>query len=475
MDSSKSGEPYEKVTAIGKYSWPQVTKWLLMVLVLYAIGSLFISNPFWEVRPNSPINYSHTMYLHGLTIGLAGLVSLVASQLFEMSNRVRKSILICTVAAIILGVTAGAFNRSIDPPNWLHVQVVSFFALDVVLISQVLGFIFTKNVNLRRTLTYWVGLFASISFLIAAVTGDIAGWILEFGNWPHIVGWWAKLAGEKVSDLQANLIMSHSHEIVVSILALLVTMFSWKYGRQLTGVAAIVKRVGEWFVLIGTIVMTIMYVLAGFGGASLQSPTLIVTTQSRVNGPNGLMLIDFVTGVGIMVGGLIVVGAIALGRRINNYEVSKQMKTAIYSISLTWLLLVLTMVGLGYSIEVDMVKYGGPLAANGAAFMFLHQDIIFFLFPALMVVMILVQHWLSAERGRIVNILLRSSVVLCFLGAMVYVLVTPSLLGPGYWIIALGFLFIIISMVYFFVYGSYSAQGNLGITEDQMRSTPSEH
>ncbi|MFO1441774.1 hypothetical protein KDN24_00695 [Bacillus sp. Bva_UNVM-123] len=130
--------------------------------------------------------------------------------------------------------------------------------------------------------------------------------------------------------------------------------------------------------------------------------------------------------------------------------------------------------GLFIQFNMDDYKEGG-LITNIKVYTFVHLDLGFFLFPALMVVMILIQHWLSAEKGRIANILLCAGVILCFLGALVYIIVTPSFFGPGYWIIALGFLLIIIAMAYFFIYASYSAQKNLDMKEDLMSSTYSKH
>lgn len=93
---------------LGKYSWPQVIKWLLILLVLYAIGSVFISNPFSIfVERTTPVDYSRVMYFHGMTVGLAGITSLIVSQVFSLDKKFKKIIFICTVATIIIGVTGG--------------------------------------------------------------------------------------------------------------------------------------------------------------------------------------------------------------------------------------------------------------------------------------------------------------------------------------------------------------------------------
>lgn len=92
-----------KEVGIGKYSWPQVVNWLLIVLVLYAMGSVFIANPFSIFTDRTtPVDYSRIMYFHGLSVGLAGLTCLIVSQVFNLDPKYKKIIFYCTIGTFFL-------------------------------------------------------------------------------------------------------------------------------------------------------------------------------------------------------------------------------------------------------------------------------------------------------------------------------------------------------------------------------------
>lgn len=452
MSQTKENKKALNIDILDKYSWPQITRFLLIVMVIYALGSVFIANPFmYRIGKESVISYSNIMYAHGLTVGLASIVCLVTCQIFDMSNRVRKYILFFAVVGVIIGVIAGAFNRSIDPPYWLWFQVLSFFALDAVFASLIIGFIYVKNNELRHSLTYWLGLVASISFLIAGITGDIAGWILDFGEWPSIIPWWARFVGfESVPRFMSRLIRAHSHIMIASLFSTLIVIISWKYGRLLTGSAVAIKKTGESLVLLGLLLADILFLIDGYGGPLFQTPKVFTSAP----------LTDLVVSIGIMGGGTLVIVSIYFGKRASSYQPSAEKRAAITSISLTWILMFLILSGIGVMMDLNASLWNshgnGVLAENGFSYRFLHQDLTFLLFPAVIIIMILIQHWLSPQKGKMINILLRSGVVLSFLGAMLYVLLIPELKGPGYWVISAGFLLIIISMFYFLLYGKFN-------------------
>ncbi|CAB5524469.1 Uncharacterised protein [Citrobacter werkmanii] len=106
---------YEPEPGLGKHSWPQVIKWLLIILVIYAVCSVFISNPFSIfVDRVTPVDYSRIMYFHGLSVGLAGLTALLVSQIYGLDGKFKKIIFYCTIATILIGVSGGAINRSME-------------------------------------------------------------------------------------------------------------------------------------------------------------------------------------------------------------------------------------------------------------------------------------------------------------------------------------------------------------------------
>src|ERR1700687_3309457 len=57
-------------------------------LGLFAILSFFVSNPFQsEPRAGVGPDYAHVMFLHGLLIGMVGLMALVTLQVFAIRKR----------------------------------------------------------------------------------------------------------------------------------------------------------------------------------------------------------------------------------------------------------------------------------------------------------------------------------------------------------------------------------------------------
>lgn len=446
-----------EVNHLAGIPWTTVVKWFLAVSVVYALGSVFVSIPF---RPqiDHEVDYRNIFYLHGLLVGLASFTVLISADVYSMAGWVRRSALGGMVLAVFFVMLGGIFNTGIEHYWWLRVQVLGFFSLDYVLICLILGFIKTKNQELRNSLTYWVGLLSACSALIAVLIGDLVGYALEFGDLPFdILHRWANFLNEPYETLFSDLVTSHSHQMVVAVLAMVIAMVSWKYGRQLTGVSAKIKKLGEYFVLCGTIIMTFMYEIEGFGGPTMQSPVYFLDPKSAVAGPgpSGLVLVDAVTGIGVMIGGLIIIGAIYLGKNAGvktSQDVEKTIRTVFY----IWLFLVAMMPGMGYFIELNSLAYKQALEIAGISYGFVHQDIGFFLYPALVVLVVFIQHLLPEKPLFQVNRLILIGTALTFAGMMLYVMLKPDYYGPGFYVIGGGFAFILIGILIFFKKGNFS-------------------
>lgn len=234
----------QDILFLKKYSWVKVIKVLILLMLIYALsGFLLVSHPFafYTVRA-STLNYSRIFFLHGLTVGFAGITGLLVSQSFKLSNTIKQICLYATVIAVLIGITGGAINRSQAVKFTLWYQILSMFALDVILVSLVVGFIliFSKQNDTKHQLAYWLGFLSSLSAMIAAFFGDLVGYIMDFGNHPAILGWYAHAVGYTLAQWQDNLLRTHSDMIVVSVLCLLLAITNYKYGRNLTGRAAMV-------------------------------------------------------------------------------------------------------------------------------------------------------------------------------------------------------------------------------------------
>ncbi|KHN58118.1 hypothetical protein OI70_07460 [Dickeya fangzhongdai] len=457
---------------LGKYSWPRVIKWLLIVLVVYAICSVFISNPFSIfVDRTTPVDYSRIMYFHGLSVGLAGITALMISQVYSLEGKFKKIIFYCTILTILIGVSGGAINRSMDDSKLaLWYQVLSFLALDVILITMLVGLILTENRELKISRTYYLVLAASCTAVIAALIGDLAGFILDFGDWPGILGWYAEKIGYTLPEWQDNLLRSHSDMMVVAVIGLILSFVSWKYGQDLIGNAATIKATGEWMAIFGLISLIIIMVVSGFGGSHLQIPHIFTEKgffALRGESVAGIDLGDFVIGTFILLGGLLLIGAILFGKRKTDAVLSKTSKYTISGIFFTWLSIVVTVAGMGFLEEYRADLYNSanpvPLGEYGFAFRMLHLDVSLMLFPAIMVVMLLAQHLLRDEQNKIIQWILRAGVILCSIGSLVYMVLNPKPFGPGYWIVGSGFVFVIAGMIYFFVKSDNQLKDNFNI------------
>ncbi|AIR69428.1 hypothetical protein [Dickeya fangzhongdai] len=457
---------------LGKYSWPRVIKWLLIVLVVYAICSVFISNPFSIfVDRTTPVDYSRIMYFHGLSVGLAGITALMISQVYSLEGKFKKIIFYCTILTILIGVSGGAINRSMDDSKLaLWYQVLSFLALDVILITMLVGLILTENRELKISRTYYLVLAASCTAVIAALIGDLAGFILDFGDWPGILGWYAEKIGYTLPEWQDNLLRSHSDMMVVAVIGLILSFVSWKYGQDLIGNAATIKATGEWMAIFGLISLIIIMVVSGFGGSHLQIPHIFTEKgffALRGESVAGIDLGDFVIGTFILLGGLLLIGAILFGKRKTDAVLSKASKYTISGIFFTWLSIVVTVAGMGFLEEYRADLYNSanpvPLGEYGFAFRMLHLDVSLMLFPAIMVVMLLAQHLLRDEQNKIIQWILRAGVILCSIGSLVYMVLNPKPFGPGYWIVGSGFVFVIAGMIYFFVKSDNQLKDNFNI------------
>jgi hypothetical protein len=404
-------------------------------LVLFAVLSVFISNPFQsETSASATPDYARIMFLHGLLIGMVGLMSLLACQILRLrSTHVRLWITGGAIAATILAAVGGIWDRTIpgsEVPMWT--QIFGFFALDEILLVLLVGIIgeWRTRSPAIRTLPYVGAALATASMLLAAIMGHLAGWIMEFGpNFPPLIGAYAKLAGFASSDdFVGALVGSHSHEMAVAVMAMIVILLAQQFGYGIhKGVIRVLTTTGLLLVAVGTVVMTAMYVAAAF--TTWSPPAWFV---SGPDGANGIASDDVITGILVMGGGVLVAGALVMGRSLFRQPVRLAAAWA-------WLLSFATVVVAGYAIELNTVYYGAgdPKAigaANDAIFTWLHQDIGLFLLPAIVLVMLAVERLINRGQRRpgVIGWTAIAGTTITFVGGLVYVFVTPTLYGPGY-------------------------------------------
>jgi hypothetical protein len=436
--------PDEDSSAMRWAPWLTQRRLVLFVigwLTLFAVIGAFVSNPFQsETSAGAGPDYAHVMFLHGLLIGMVGLMALLTCQVFRMrSTHVRLWIAGGVFAATILSAVGGIFDKAVpgyEVPMWT--QILSFFALDEILLMLLYGMLVEwRRSTVNHTLPYIAGALAAGSMFLAALMGHLAGWILEFGwNNPPIIKDFATFAGFGSQDgFTGALIGSHSHDMAVGAMALAIALLAQQFGyATLRGASQALARIGLGLVAIGVAVMTVMYVAMAL--SQWGPPTLF----QSADGTNGIAGDDVITGTLVMGGGVLVVAAFALLRTVLRQPVRV---AALWA----WVLSFATVVVAGFAIEMNETFFGAgdPTAAgarNDAVFTWLHQDLGLFLLPALVLVMLAVDRLVTRLRRGVIGWATIVGTTVAFLGGLVWVFVNPDLHGPGYIVSTVGVIFI---------------------------------
>jgi hypothetical protein len=420
----------------------RVIVFLMVWLGALSLGSIAVSNPFAsEATAAAAPNYWHVMYLHGLLIGMVGLMALAALEMFESrcSMYVRGGIVGGVVVATVLTGVGGIFDRGIpgyEVARWTH--IVGFFALDGIVILLIIGFAQGRRAGMpsSRTLPFFVAWTASASMLIAAMMGHIAGWILEFGDHPRFLGRWAHLAGGSLSMLKDNLIDSHSHEMVVASMALVLAGTVCRFDYQGTaGLSGALNRLGMVMVGLGVLSMTGLYVAMGVTGLDVPS------YFQSAHGTNGIAGDDILTGVLVMGGGLLALWPV-ISRVVARASSWLDMSLPIAA-AWAWTGIIASVVIAGYWIELHETFYGAgnakaPGASNDAIYTWIHQDVGLFLIPALIAILSLADHIVACRYKGFIGWGAIAGVTMLLIGGGVWVFVSPVVHGAGYALSTIG-------------------------------------
>jgi hypothetical protein len=417
---------------------PWLTPRRLIIFVLswmgaFSLSSVFISNPFAsEQSASATPNYWHVMYLHGLLIGMVGLAALLVCEVFECKSRhVRLWIAVGVVAATVLASIGGIYDSRVPGAEVaMWTQVAGFFALDEILAVLLWGLYRERpRKPFRAALPFWAAWLSAASMLVAALMGHLAGWILEFGDHPSVISGYVRWIGVKPGDFTANLIGSHSHDMAVASMALITVLTVQQFGLpRITGRARTVTLAALSWLSLGVVAMTIAYVAMAF--SSWGPPTLF----QSASGTNGVAGDDILTGMTVMLGGLVALAMTAYGRR---HDMTSWLRMPLHLASVTaWAVSFATVVVAGYAIEMNETYFGAGSPAKGAAkdavFTWLHQDIGLFLLPGLLLLAVATHRLIKAAHQSLVGWLILAGTLITAAGAMIFVFIAPALHGPGY-------------------------------------------
>ncbi len=428
----------------------RVTLFTIIWLTAFALGSVAVSNPFaTEPRAGVAPSYWHVMYLHGLLIGMVGLGALVVLQMLAVrcSVHVRAGIAVGVVAATVLSSVGGIWDSRVPGAEVaMWTQILGFFALDEILIMLIIGFWqgWRSGGPAARSLPYLTAWLASTSMLIAALMGHLAGWILEYGDHPSVLGRYAHFVGEPLSAFRDSLIGSHSHDMAVASMALILAAALQRFGySSATGATRTVSRIGTAMVAVGVVGMTALYV-------AMAATTWVVPAYFRsANGTNGVAGDDLVTGLLVMGGGLLALWPIVV--RVARRARSWMERPLPMAVAWSWTGIVLGVVIAGFWIELHEVYFGAgdvraPGARHDAVFTWLHQDLGLFLFPALVAILLLSDRLAARKYHGLIGWSALAGVTALLLGGWIWVFVDASLRGPGYVVSTIGLLLVGLSI-----------------------------
>lgn len=458
---------------IGRWRWLTPRRLLLFLvgwMGLFALLSIAVANPFVaEPTAGTTPDYARVMFLHGLLIGSAGLLALLASGVLGLRSRHAQVWIVGGVLfATVLAAVGGIFDRSIpglEVPMW--VQIFGFFALDEILLVLLVAIVTEWRAG-RHELPIVVSGLAAASMLVAALMGHLAGWIMEFGTgFPAVIGNYVSFAGfASGDDFTSALVGSHSHDMAVAVMAFAVILVAVEFGYStLNGAARAVVRIGLAVVGFGIVAMSALYVAMGF--TTWAPPTLFV---SGPDGANGIASDDIVTGIFVMGGGLIVAAGLVLGHAVQGRPIRV---AALWA----WLLSFATVVVAGFAIEMNEAYFGaGDPNAAGAAkdgvFTWFHQDIGLFLLPAIVLVLLATERLADRDHPAWIGQVTIVGTSLAFLGGVTYVVVDPALHGPGYVISTIGLLLIGVVLLGILWWGAVGRSLHLALPRHPGRSCP---
>ncbi len=417
----------------------RLTFFVIGWLALFAVGSVFVSSPF-QSEPAAGVtpSYFNVMYMHGLLIGMVGLLALLTLQVMRVSSlHVRVWIAGGVVFATVLAAVGGIFDNKIPGAEVaMWTQILGFFALDEILVLLAWGLFseWRKGTPATRTLTYAAATIASVAMFFAAVMGHLAGWIMEFGEGtPSLIANFRSFAGFDSQDsFVGALVGSHSHEMAVASMGLVAIIAAQHFGYStVTGTARLFARIGVGMIGAGIAIVSAIYVA---GVVTQWAPPNLGSDPNLIPGD------DIVSGVLVMGGGIVALLAVANLRSI--FEFPTRL-AAVWA----WILSVATVAVAGYAIELNTTNFGAgdPKAAGAAGdaiFTWFHQDIGLFVLPTVVLVMLVVQLLVGQRAAGWIGWFVIAGTTALFAGGMFWVFVNSDLYGAGYWLATTGLLLV---------------------------------
>ena len=271
---------------------------------------------------------------------------------------------------------------------------------------------------------YIIVLLSAIGVIIAALMGDVTGWITWFGPWPSIfpqyinstmypvLGFYNSTA---VVTWTEDVVTSHSHLMLPSVMAAIVALTTEVYGyAKWEKTEKALSTVGFVIMVVGLLLSMWIYIVSGVGNYVI--PTLF---QS---GPNGLAMDDMMTGIVGLGAAFVLVALVSYARKGKTDDGTVLLKDPLFlSVIAAWMFIYLLIPVTGYYIEFNQSFYQAGGLGFDAAFTRFHQDFAFFLLPALVTAILIFDVFgIAGKTRRSVGLLFLVGSTLTFVFGWIY-------------------------------------------------------
>ena len=391
------------------------------------------------------------LYWHGAFIpwmlALAAL-ALAALGLDSMKGRIGTHLRHMVLIGGFFGAPLAAIGAIFDVyntfafgiPVWTQVvsvgiggECVFFFILSLLIYPR------ESSKKLRELgFPYFIVLLSAIGVIIAALMGDVTGWITWFGPWPSIfpqyinstmyplLGFYNSTA---VVTWTTDVVTSHSHLMLPSVMAAIVALTTEVYGyAKWEKTEKAISTIGFAIMVVGLLLSIWVYIVSGVGNYVI--PTLF---QSGPNGVNGLAMDDTITGTVGLGAAVVLVALVSYARKGKTADGTVLLKDPLFlSVIVAWLFIYLLIPVTGYYMEFNESFYGlgGTVpgaagAAFDAAFTRFHQDFAFFLLPALVTAILIFDVFgIAGKTRRTVGLLFLAGSTITFVFGWIYAMLT---------------------------------------------------
>jgi hypothetical protein len=388
------------------------------------------------------------LYWHGgIFIPWITALAVVACMKFKLNampgiagRLIKESVFVGGFIAVPLAGIAGIFDVYdrflLGIPLWA--QITAFMIGDEMAIALIVAMLVYPAVyggGYRHVgMPYYTVFLGVVGALTSAVMGHVGGWISWFGPSPPIVAQYVNATMFPVTGyynstavimFTQGVVGSHSHLMLVALMAGVVALVAVSFGYYETWSrgAKAVAGFGFAVMILSLLTGIWMYVVSGLGNYAI--PTFFV---SGPGGINGIAADDLVTGMVGFGTVFVLVGLLAHSRGALTGEGTPLFRDPLFlSMVGGWLIIYLVIPITGYYIEMHHDFFFANGISFDDAFNRFHQDLGFYVMPALVtLILALDSYGISGRIRRYSGFLLLAGMTIAFVFGETYTLVALS-------------------------------------------------